>query len=622
MDTSRMLLILLTLAVLAASARVLWFAWRRPVDARPRAWRTTLLVVLQLASAVLLYRTLLPPPVATGVDALVVVTANAPRDIAGTLAAHERLVALPEAPTIAGAEPVPDLGTALRRHPATARLRIVGDGLEARDRDHVRGLPLAFEPTPLPRGLVELSTPSREQAGTDFRVQGRANDLRGSHAELLDPAGQRIDRQPLDAQGRFSLLGAVRTPGLVEFRVRVNNARGQPVETATVPLAVHVPPAMRVLVLAAAPDAELKYLRRWALDAGVRMRAQIELGGGMRAGDAPVALGAGALKEFDAVVVDERTWQGLGESRRRVLADAVRNGLGLIVRVDGPLSPASRSALGAMGLRLAASDLPTTFKLSALEDDDEFAAARLGPGSPDAPTSTTAPDTALPELARQPLRIDTSNAHAWLRDNEGRALAAWRALGRGRVGAWLPMDTFQLVLVGRDDLHATLWSDAIANVARARAADELPVPTDAREGTRTSLCGLADGASVVPAGREPTPLLIDPATGSARCAGFWPTTAGWHTLHSGEFSAAFFVRGEGELPGIAARQMREATSLLTLGAASGTDARATAPGSRWPWFIALLLVSALLWWLERSRLGRTAPAAQAETKSDTTARAS
>lgn len=604
MDTQRFLLGLLAFAVIAATARLLWFALRNASEPRPRKWRIALLAMLQAASAMLLYRTLLPPPVATGIDALVVATAHAPRDVTRILAPREKLVALPETSAIRGAEPVPDLGTALRRHPETARIRIVGDGLVARDRDQLRGMPATYQPTPLPRGIVEFSAPSRVQAGTDFHVSGRVHGMPRAQVELLDPAGQRVDRQSLDDNGRFELLGAVRTPGLVEFRVRLNG--GQPAETATVPLSVYTPPAVRVLVLAGAPDAELKYLRRWAADAGVRMHAQIELGGGMQLGDAPVALNAATLKNFDAVVVDERTWGGLGPARRNALADAVRNGLGLLVRIDGPLSPASRNALAGLGLRLDAANLPAAFKLPTAKENDDFATARLGPGTPDAPTATTAAVTAMLELTRQPLRIDNRDANAWLRDSEARPLAAWRALGRGRIGAWLPMDTFQLVLMGREDLHAMLWSDAIASVARARTVNELPLPADAREGMRSALCGLADGATVTPAGGQPKPLLIDPATGPARCAGFWPTESGWHVLGNGGANAPLYVRRKGELPGVAAREMREATSLLTLAATEVASTTATAPGSRWPWFSAWLLVSAALWWLERSRLGRIA----------------
>ncbi|GAB3095422.1 carboxypeptidase regulatory-like domain-containing protein [Lysobacter terrae] len=596
MEMQRWAVLLLVFAVVVGSARASWFAWRR--TPRPLAWRVAVLLLLQLASAALLYRTLFPPAIKTGSETLVVATALAPSDLGTTLTANERLVSLPEAGATASAEPVPDLATALRRHPDTARLRIVGRGLTARDRDSVPGLPFDFVAAPLPRGLIELPASLRAQSGADFAVKGRMHGVASGHVELLDPAGQRIDRQPLSADGRFVLTGATRTAGFAEFRVRVIDTQGETVEEAALPVDVFAPTPMRVLVLAGAPDAEVKYLRRWGLDSGVRMTAQIQLGAGLQLGDAPIALNAATLKNFDAVVTDERAWDALGEARRRVLLDGVRNGLGLLLRIDGAPPANVRNALAVSGLRMASDGSPATFKLPE-QDGDEFAAARLGPGSADAPTAIAT--DRLPELSRQPLRID---AQVWLRDDAGRALAAWRPLGRGRIAAWLPMDTFQLVLAGRDDLHAQLWSDAVAEVARPLARPALAVPTDGRQGTRMVLCGLKDGASVAALGEQADPLLIDQATGSARCAGYRPRRSGWHTLHDGAASAAFFVRDAQTLPGIAAREIHDATQRLALQPASSAGSMTTAPGRRWPWFLAWLLVSAVLWWLERSRLGR------------------
>jgi hypothetical protein len=599
MELQRMATVLVVLAVLVGSARMLWFAWRR--SPRPRAWRIALLLLLQLASAALLYRTLWPPAVALGTDTLVVATANSADTL--TLASNERLVVLPEAGNLREAEAVPDLATALRRHPEAARLRIVGRGLTARDRDSVRGLPYTFVAAPLPRGLVELPGWVRAQAGADFQVRGRVNGVAGGRVELLDPSGQRVDRQPLAADGRFSVTGATRTAGLVDFRLRVADAHDETVEEAALPVEVFAPAATRVLVLAGAPEAEVKYLRRWALDSGVHLTTQIQLGGGLQLGDAPVAFNAATLKGFDAVIVDERAWDALGDARRRVLVDAARNGLGLLVRVGGPLSAGARNALASFGLRAANAAVPPTFALPA-QETDEFTATRLGPGSLDAPTASTVVASEPPELTRQPLRIDTANAHAWLRDNAGRTLAAWRPLGRGRVGMWLPMDTFQLVLLGRDDLHAQLWSQAVAEVARPAAAATLAAPADGRQGVRMALCGLAPNATVAALGAQPQALLVDPATGNARCAGFWPQAAGWHVLRSANASAAFHVRSPQELPGIAAREDREATQRLALLPPRSATSIAMAPGARWPWFLAWLLVSAALWWFERSRFGR------------------
>jgi hypothetical protein len=604
MDPQRMTAVLLLFALIVGVVRMLWVASRRVP--RPGTGRILLLLLLQAATVALLYRTLFPPAITIGTETLIVATEHAPANLARTVSANERVVALPEAGSIADAEPVPDLASALRRHPATARLRIVGRGLTARDRDSVQGLPFEFVPASLPRGLIELPALIRAQSGADFEARGRVNDVRSGSVELLDPSGQRIDRRSIDADGSFSLRGATRTPGLVEFRVRVADGGGATVEEGSLPVEVFAPSPVRVLVLASTPDAELKYLRRWALDSGVRLTTQVQLSGGVQLGDAPIALDAGTLKRFDAVIVDERAWDGIGEARRQVLATAVRNGLGLLVRVTGPVSASARRSLASFGLRVADAQIAPAFALSSQDDNHDFTVARLGPGSSDAPTSTAVAGAALPELTRQTLRIGAANANVWLRDTTGRALAAWHPLGRGRVGAWLPMDTFQLVLVGRDDIHAALWSQAVAAVARPVAAATPPAPADGRQGMRMTLCGLAEDASVVALGAQPQPLLIDPATGNARCAGFWPRMAGWHILHNGKVQVPFHVRAPRELPGVAALQDRDATQRLALEPRRSVADRATAPGARWPWFLAWLFVSAILWWLERARIGRPA----------------
>ncbi len=602
MDVRGIATALLLLAVVLGSVRMAWFAWRR--SPRPRAWRTACLLLLQLLSAMLLYRTLFPPSTDARRETLVVATAGAPSDLAAALAVNERLVALPEAGRLANAEPVPDLATALRRHRATGAIRVVGRGLGARDRDGARGLPVEFTPAPLPRGFIELPGFVAANPGADFDVRGRTNALAGGTVDLLDPAGQRIDSQTPGKDGGFVLTGAARGSGLVEFRLRARDARDRTVEEAVLPVTVSAPATPHVLLLAATPNAEVKYLRRWAADSGIRMTSQIQVGGGMQLGDPSVALDAATLKGFDAAIVDERAWDGLGAARRRALADAVRNGMGLLLRITGPVSPTLRNDLRSHGLTLARSDAPAEFTLP-IAAANEFTAVRLGPGSPDAPTADTIATPGPFRLTRQPLRIEAMQGRAWLLDAGGHPLAAWNGLGTGRVGVWLPMDTFQLVLAGRGDLHARLWSDAIAAVARPAASPAPAVPTSGRQGQRLSLCGLADGATVSKPGGEPEPLHVDPAAGGQRCAGFWPRSAGWHAVRSGDQEAVFHVRTANELPGVAAFEDREAMQALSLLPPRQAAARDGAPGARWPWFLAWLLVSAGLWWLERSRPGRS-----------------
>lgn len=598
---------LLGLAVLLAWAGLILRQSRASKNERARSWRLLLLLIAQPVAAVLLYLSLLPPTLPSEAGTMLVATAGA-RGFGDQTAGDVHAV-LPEAANGMAGERVPDLATALRRHPGTRRLRVIGAGLEARDLDAARGLAIEFQPAPLPRGLSGLWLLRRIAAGDDFAVHAQATGLAGGSAELLDPAGQRVDRVALDAGGAFALNGTARGAGLSNFTLRLFDPRRKAVQDIDLPLQTVDATAPRILILAGAPSPELKYLRRWAVDSGARLQTQISVGGGLQLGDAPIAINASSLAGYDLAVLDERSWDGLGAAQRGALIEAVRGGLGLILRVTGPLSEGTRAQWRALGLNADAGRDATNVKLALDSGADEDAIrARIGPGTADAPRAR---DEALPEtpvLSRRVLRLESPQMQTLLRDGNGVALTAWREQGRGRIALWTLTDSFRLALGGRGDLHARIWNDALAVVARAQPDNAPQIEAEARPHQRMSLCGLSSGARVVaPDGRE-LPLLIDPATGTLRCAGYWPRLPGWHRLQQGERVWPFAVRASDEAPGLRASALRERTLALAAQPVSTSNAIAVDPnaqrGASWPWLLAWLSLAAALWWFERSRLGR------------------
>ncbi|CAN7543251.1 carboxypeptidase regulatory-like domain-containing protein [Pseudoxanthomonas sp. LjRoot143] len=589
----------LTLVVAMAWVRLALWRHRAPSDQRGAPLRFALLCLLQPVVASLLYLTLLPPRQAATTGTLVVMTAQAegvalPAELQG-----QPRVALPEAPAMADAERVPDLGTALRRHPEIRSLHVVGAGLEARDRDAAGGRALAFSPSPVPRGLVQLSPVATATPGAPFAVSGRVQGVPNATVALRDPAGQRIAAAAPDAQGVFHVGGLARLPGPALFRLEVLDAARRVVDTATVPVWTRTNAAPRVWALAGAPNAELKYLRRWASDAGIPLHLQISLGGGLQLGDAPLPMSADTLRRFDLVLLDARSAAALGDGQRAALIAAMRDGLGVLVRTDGAL-PASVQRM--LGLSLAGNE-EIEFHLPRPAPDDDAWRARRGAGTTDAPVDADAIPAGLPTLARRALRTASPDAIPLLRDAEGSVVAWWRAEGRGRIGAWTPTDTYVLVLAGHPDAHAALWSQAVGTLARTTAEASHSVPDDARVTQRVVLCDLADNARVTAPDGRITRLQRDAATGGAQCAGFWPRVAGWYELGVGEKTTPFHVRAADDAPTLHAMAVREQT--LQLAARPRPDAsRAIVEGPRgsaWPWFLGFLVAAGLLWWLERRR---------------------
>ncbi len=288
--------LLICVGALAAAVRL--------VLAFGRSWWGWVLGAASLASGALLYLTLFPPLLPIGGETLLVATAETPADLRP--APGERLVLLPEAPAIAGGERVPDLATALRRHGQVQRLVIHGRGLPARDRDGAAGVPVSFRPLPVPTGLIRLDPPANTPAGAAFVLAGAAAGLEGGTAELLDPAGRRVDQRVLSAEGSFTLGGIARAPGLALFTLRLRGRDKAIVSDTAVPLRTVAAPAPLRALLAGAPSPEAKYLRRWAEDAGIDLRSRLDAGAGVDLGGDGVRLDAGTLREVDVVIIEDQ----------------------------------------------------------------------------------------------------------------------------------------------------------------------------------------------------------------------------------------------------------------------------------------------------------------------------
>ena len=354
-----------------------------------------------------------------------------------------------------------------------------------------------------------------------------------------------------------------------------------------VPLEVVPARALRVLVLAGAPNAELKYLRRWALDTGMKLDTRISLGAGLQVGTAPVGFDAATLGRFDLVVLDERSWRALGAGQRAALSAAIDRGLGLLLRLTAPITASDRERLRALGFSAVAAG-------TARE-------TRLGDGFVRAGDAVDA----LPTLTRSALRIAANDGVVLLDDAAGTPLTVWRARGRGRIGVSTLGDSYRLVLAGRGDAHGEVWGRAFTTLARPGAARAEVDIDAAAPHQRTILCGIGARARVASADGQQVALRIDPASGPRHCAGFWPNTAGWHALRDGGRAIPFYVRDATSTPGLSAQALRDATQALVAGSPTrGGTLQATQPGPRWPWFLAWLLLTTAAWWFERSRLGQ------------------
>lgn len=534
-------------------------------------------VLAALAAPALLYFALFPPLHDAAGRPLRVLTAGATPEQRTAAPAGLRRVALPGAEA-AGAERIADLATALRRHPDTTALQIVGGGLGPADRDAAAGRALSFEPAPLPRGIVELQLPTDLRAGQRVELAGRVQAGQGLQLFLRDPGGARQGPLILAADGRFRFSLTPPRAAQVDYTLLLQDGEGRVVEELAVPLDVRAGAALRLLLLSGGPDPDLKYLQRWALDAGHTVDARISLSRGLAQQRGTPDLSAAALAAFDLAIVDERAWDQLDAAARERLLTAVDEGLGLLLRLRAAPSPALVTQWEGLGIDFTPETMDTTLHIAG--------EAREG---------------ATAALRRLALASRRTGIVALASAEDGHAFAVARNRGRGRLGAWWLIDSHTLALSGQAERHAALWAQALDRLARPRQAVAPELPATPWQDQRASICTTADTADVVAADGTVTPLLLRGTAGARRCAGFWPREAGWHHLRSGDTQWSFAVRAADTATALQAAQTAAATQALVGPAADASALRM--PGPRWPWFLAWLASTALLWWLSRAQRG-------------------
>lgn len=543
-------------------------------------------IALNLIVAALLYLTLFPPATHEdfSVGELVVLTPGATAAQQAALPSGADFIALPGVDAPRGVERMPDLATALRRHAGVRRLHVVGGGLPTRDRDAARGRVARFDASPLPRGVVELDVPDAVAAGHAWSLGGRVEAVGGGRVELRDPSGAIVATQALDAQGRFTLAATAKGAGSARFSLDLLDDAGVRIERIPVALTVRAGMPLKVLLLAGAPDADLKYLRRWIADAGISLHSRILLSDGIALGEGTLVLDDAHLRDADLFILDERSWAVLDAAQRSAIHAAVRGGLGLMLRVTGPLPPAVAADWSALGLHVQAGDAASREAPLRVRLDRALALADGG-------IALTAR-----AVGRQP-----GDAAPLLRADDGTVLAWLRGLGMGRIALWRLADSHRLQLGGAGAAFGSLWSDAFGAIARARGEAAPRLPGDARIGERMIACALAGDASIEDPHGTRTPLVVD----AGGCAAYWPATAGLHRLSSGSAPRLFAVRDRDEAAALArARDQRETRALLGAGLADGATAVRATPLPRWPFFLGFVAMAGLLWWRERAAAAR------------------
>lgn len=438
-------------------------------------------------------------------------------------------------------------------------VHVTGSGLESWQRQH---LPYVFHPAPARDGITYLHWNQQMPGGAALRVQGQFQSRLPLKVLLYGL------NAPLDSAtaSPFTLTARPKHRGGAVYRLITLQGKDT-LSDDPLPVFVTAADTLHVLLLAAVPDAENRFLKDWLGSHGskVAMRTAISRGKADQAfmnQDKKKAGNAGNFAPYDLVVADAAALQSLPMATLNGLRQQVEEGMGLLVKTDS-----GQGGAGFYNNGIALQALPTGESIhlpqaAPLKDEQ---AIYIKPGA-----------------AQQPL----------IADEKGRVFCVVTPYGRGNILHTTLHNTYTWQLASHQDDYGRLWATLLHTIAR-----EKPASVEWRTATAFPL---QDAPVLLQAYSNEIPA--DPAFSFTRnrdipflwAAMQWPRRSGWQYGPQGQ---PWYVYGRGDWATLRACERTAATAAL---AGSGNTASvAQVPGGRpvpplWP-FLAFLLAAGFLW---------------------------
>jgi hypothetical protein len=500
-------------------------------------------------------------------------------------------------PAPAGARPLGSLLALAERRPALRLLHLLGHGVPVADLLALGQLPIKQHQAPAFSGFREAQWSPSLRLGQPLEVAGAVVGPSGGGpvwvSLRLAGAGRDSVRLPA-AGGAFRLRGVPKVAGLLRATLVLRQA-GRVLATEPVP--VEVGPAERpaVLLLAAVPSFEFKFLKNSLAAQGRAVALRIPVSRGLvqteflnQPAQPLDHLTPALLSQYKLAVADAATFAALPAPESQTLQAAVRAGrLGLVVLAEAAPLPGSVPGRAVFGVVAQ----PTT----GVAATPQLLAWANAPAGLKAPL----PARLQPSAALRPLATGAG----------GQLAAASSRVGLGTVVVSTVAETFRWALGGQAAAYDSFWSRLLdaatpppAPAATWQLATRWPRP---QYPLALRLAGALPPAAALPTVRPlaggpaaPLPLRQDTRLPEWSTAQYWPGRPGWHEVRGpGRYSFFVFDSAAWRGPELAerARALAERPATARLGGEAAGSGQLP-----WPvgWFFGLFLVAAGFLWLE------------------------
>ena len=576
-------------------------AWRRP-SIRQRALR---MLAGALAAAALWFIAF--PPArqlpATRAEAILLTEGYAPdtlQQLLRQLGAGTPVWTYGNAKSTAQAHPLASLLTLAEQRPALHRLHILGHGLPGADLPMLDPIAVRQHPNSPVVGFRTAYWSAQLPLGEALQIEGAVDRPKGAGPMwvVLRAAGAGRDsvQLPTGSTGAFRLHYQPKAVGLATYELLLRRPGQLPI-IEPVPIEITSPELPAVLLLAATPSFEFKFLRNYLAETHYPVALRTSVSRGLVQTDfinQPRLdidrLTPAVLSHYAVVVADAATLATLSSAETLALQTTIRNGrLGLITLAETaplPRNAPARAYFTVLPRSAAPASLPAL-------------TWREAPGEARAPLpAQLQPRASLRALVTGPQQV---------------LAAASRRVGLGAVVVSVVPETFRWGLQGHAAVYASFWNQLLratvppmAPLATWHAGTRWPRPDQpltlqlaagAMPTAPPTVAPLVGGPAVRLALRQDTRL---PEWSTAQ---YWPSATGWHQVRGpGPARYHFYVYPAAAWPGPEQQTRLQAvtTVAVTTAATAADPVTPVTVTQPWPtgWFFGLFLLTAGYLWLE------------------------
>jgi hypothetical protein len=352
---------------------------------------------------------------------------------------------------------IADLPYFLKSEPEINHLNIYGYGLSADELSALQGYQLNFYPSAIPKGLISASWNPRLKSSETLSLQGIYNKEGDLPVKiLLQGLGTTLDSLTINAKGEntFSLKGRPKQSGRAVYHLIALEGKDT---LAKEPVPVEVQPALplKILLLAAHPDFEYKFLKNWLFEKQYPVIFRSRISKNKYSTDFLNTentnvnrINSTLLNKIDLLVIDEEELEVLSAAELASIRTAVDSGLGLLLRITGVKATTAISR----GFDRYESPELKNKTLTQLSEQERL----FGP---------------LPFEQAIFLRTAATD-QPLLTEKTGKVLVSSRIYGMGKVTANVVPSTYNWLLNGQKEDYADFWSTLLSRTARKAAATE------------------------------------------------------------------------------------------------------------------------------------------------------